>query len=107
MTWLAIRRALLSLFALAPLAAATQSAPAAKAESGTGAGEVRRIAKDQNKVTLRHGEIKTLDMPAMTMVFTVRDGALLDKVKVGDKVQFTVEKTPEGVFLVTALQPSP
>jgi Cu/Ag efflux protein CusF len=102
-----IRRALVGALMLAPLAVAAQSTPAARAESGTGHGEVRRIAKDQNKVTLRHGEIKALDMPAMTMVFTVSDGALLDKVKVGDKVQFTVEKTPQGVFLVTGLQPAP
>lgn len=107
MTLRSIRRGLLSLLVLVPLAAAAQSAPAAKTESGTGQGEVRRIAKEQNKVTLRHGEIRTLDMPAMTMVFTVRDAALLDRVKVGDKVQFTVEKTPDGVFLVTALQPAP
>jgi Cu(I)/Ag(I) efflux system protein CusF len=102
-----IRRLMLSSLLLAPLAAAAQSAPAAGANAGTGQGEVRRIAKEQNKITLRHGEIRALDMPAMTMVFTVRDADLLDKVKVGDKVQFSVEKTPEGVFLVTALQPAP
>ena len=46
--------------------------------------------------TLKHGEIKNLDMPAMTMVFQVKDVALLDKVKVGDKVKFKAEKAVAG-----------
>lgn len=51
-------------------------------------GEVRKIDKVQGKLTLRHGEIKSLDMPPMTMVFVVRDKAVLDKLKTGDKVRF-------------------
>nr|WP_238455984.1 copper-binding protein [Azohydromonas lata] len=51
-------------------------------------GEVRKVDKDEAKVTLRHGEIRSLDMPPMTMVFTAKDKALLDKVKAGDKVKF-------------------
>ena len=59
-------------------------------------GEVRKIDKDAKKITLKHGEIKNLDMPAMTMVFQVKDVALLDKVKVGDKVKFKAEKAVAG-----------
>jgi len=55
-------------------------------------GEVRRIDKAQGKITLKHGEIKNLDMPPMTMVFKVKDAALLDRVQQGDKVGFTAEK---------------
>jgi Cu/Ag efflux protein CusF len=54
-------------------------------------GEVRKIDKDTKKITLKHAEIKSLDMPPMTMVFQVRDPAMLDAVKPGDKVKFAVE----------------
>jgi Cu/Ag efflux protein CusF len=59
-------------------------------------GEVRKIDKDAKKITLKHGELKSLDMPAMTMVFQVKDGALLEKVKVGDKVKFMAERVSGG-----------
>ncbi|MEP6791280.1 MAG: copper-binding protein [Ramlibacter sp.] len=51
-------------------------------------GEVRKVDLDAKKLTLKHGPIKNLDMPAMTMVFQVADAAMLDKIKVGDKVRF-------------------
>ncbi len=54
-------------------------------------GEIRRIDIGAGKVTIKHGEIKNLDMPPMTMVFTVAQPALLEKLKVGDKVRFLVE----------------
>ena len=69
-------------------------------------GEVRRIDKEQGKLTLRHGEIGWLDMPPMTMVYRVADAALLDKVKVGDKVKFAVEKRNDQ-FTVTQIEPAP
>jgi Cu(I)/Ag(I) efflux system periplasmic protein CusF len=65
-------------------------------------GEIRKIDKEAKKVTIKHGEIKSLDMPPMTMVFQVKDAALLDNVKTGDKVQFRVVK--EGsAYLITEL----
>jgi Cu(I)/Ag(I) efflux system periplasmic protein CusF len=51
-------------------------------------GEVRKVDKENKKITLKHGAIKNLDMPGMTMVFQVTDPALLDKVQAGDKVHF-------------------
>jgi Cu/Ag efflux protein CusF len=51
-------------------------------------GEVRRVDKAAGKVTLRHGDLKELEMPPMTMVFEVKDKAMLDAVKAGDKVKF-------------------
>ena len=65
--------------------------------------EVRTINKEAGKITLKHGEIKNLDMGAMTMVFQVKEPALLDKVKVGDKVQFTAEKI-RGQYTVTGIE---
>jgi Cu/Ag efflux protein CusF len=66
-------------------------------------GEVRKVDKSRGKITLKHGEIKNLDMPPMTMVFGVRDKALLDKVKAGDKVKFAADKDAAGDLIVTAV----
>ncbi|MDG0855796.1 copper-binding protein [Pelomonas puraquae] len=66
-------------------------------------GEVRKIDKEAKKITLKHGDIKNLDMPGMTMVFQVKDAALLDKVKVGEKVRFTADKA-DGVIVVTSIE---
>ena len=68
-------------------------------------GEIRKVDKDAKKITIKHGEIKNLDMPAMTMVFQVKDPAMLDKVQSGDKVKFKVIKSDSG-FVVTELQSS-
>lgn len=68
-------------------------------------GEVRKVDKDARKVTLKHGEIKNLDMPPMTMVFRVKDPALLESVKAGDKVMFRAEKEG-GQYVVTSIQPA-
>ncbi len=67
--------------------------------------EVRKVDKDAGKITLKHGEIKNLEMPPMTMVFQVKDKALLDKVKAGDTVRFTAEKIG-GQFTVTQIEPT-
>jgi Cu/Ag efflux protein CusF len=67
-------------------------------------GEVRKIDKEAKKITIKHGEIKNLDMPGMTMVFQVREEALLSKVKAGDKVRFIAEKI-DGAIVVTDIQP--
>lgn len=83
------------------------SMPGMKMESSAAAemseGEVRKIDMDSQKITLRHGPLKNLDMPAMTMVFGVRDAAMLSKVQVGSKVHFTAEKA-DGSLVVTALE---
>lgn len=68
-------------------------------------GEVRKVDKDANKITLRHGPLANLDMPAMTMVFQVKDPAMLDQVKQGDKVKFQAEKVG-GAFTITKIEPA-
>jgi Cu(I)/Ag(I) efflux system periplasmic protein CusF len=69
-------------------------------------GEVRKVDKGAAKVTIKHGEIKNLEMPPMTMVFQVKDAALLDKLKAGDKVKFRAEKAASG-YVVTAIEAAP
>ena len=69
-------------------------------------GEVRKIEKAQGKVTLRHGELKALDMPPMTMVFKVGNPALLDSLNVGDRVRFDAAKVG-GNYTVTAISKTP
>ena len=68
-------------------------------------GEVRKIDMEAGKLTLKHGDIKSLDMPGMTMVFVVKDKAMLDKLKTGDKVKFKAINDG-GKFTVTEIQPA-
>ena len=95
-----------SLVALGPTAGHAMSRiNVAQSASFTGMidGEVRKVDKDARKVTLRHGEIKQLDMPAMTMAFAVKEPTMLDKVKVGDKVKFQAEIVG-GKLTVTVIE---
>ena len=69
------------------------------------AGEVKKVDKGAGKVTIKHGPLVSLDMPAMTMVFRVKDPAMLDTVKAGDNIRFKAEKV-EGNFTVTEYQPA-
>jgi len=78
------------------------SAAAPAADDMTDA-EVRKVDKDAAKLTLKHGEIKSLEMPPMTMVFNVKDKALLDRLKAGDKVRFKAVNEA-GKYTVTELQ---
>lgn len=66
-------------------------------------GEIRKIDKEARKITIKHGEIKKLEMPPMTMAFTFKDTAFLENFKVGDKVKFRVVRE-DGKILVTELQ---
>ena len=68
-------------------------------------GEIRKIDKEAGKVTIRHGYIKSIDMPPMTMVFVLKNRALLDTIKQGDKVNFDVIQE-DGKLVVTDLLPA-
>jgi len=96
-----------------PLSALAQDADrkvraAATASPGAGEladGEVRKVDRDASKLTIRHGPLPSLDMPtAMTMVYQVRDPAILDQVKSGDKIRFAAEKVG-GQFTVIRIEP--
>ena len=89
--------------AAAPMATAPAAA-ATKTDLPMTEGEIRKVDLESKKITIKHGEIKNLDMPGMTMVFQVKDPAMLDKIKAGDKVKFSAEKSGRAIF-VTAIQP--
>jgi len=65
-------------------------------------GEVRKIDTEAGKITLKHGEIKNLDLPAMQMAFRVANPAWLTTVQVGDKVDFSADKV-NGQFTITSM----
>ena len=95
-----------SLFAAttASFAASHAAAPAASAASTASAlpmvsAEVRKVDLENKKISLKHGEIKNLDMPGMSMVFQVKNAAMLENVKAGDKVMFTADKV-DSAFMV-------
>jgi Cu/Ag efflux protein CusF len=90
-----------ALLATAALAALAQATPKDLTE-----GEVRKIDKDAQKITLKHGPIKNLDMPGMTMVFQVRDAALLSKLAPGDKILFSAEQQ-QGAYVMTGAEKAP
>lgn len=84
---------------------AKPTAGAADAAGDMVEGEVRKVDKAAGKVTLKHGEIKKYEMPGMTMVFQVKDPAMLDAVKEGDKVRFSTEKSG-STFVITEMAPA-
>jgi len=65
-------------------------------------GVVRKVDKRQGKLTLRHGPLENLDMPAMTMVFRVTEAAWLDQFKPGDNVRFRADRV-NGMLTVTSI----
>ena len=64
----------------------TMEQPAAAVEMTDG--EIRKVDRNAGKITIKHGAIKNLDMPPMTMVYHVKDAAMLEKVQKGDRVKF-------------------
>jgi Cu/Ag efflux protein CusF len=95
-------RTLSALLALGLSAVVSAGAWAQSATSMTD-GQVKKLDPKAQTITLAHGPIKNLDMPGMTMVFKASTPALLDKVKVGDKVKFHAEM-PHGALTVTAIE---
>lgn len=65
--------------------------------------EIKKIDKEAKKITLKHEEIKSLDMLPMTMVFQIKDNAMIEGLKPGDKVKFRAEKTKSG-FAVSTIE---
>jgi Cu(I)/Ag(I) efflux system periplasmic protein CusF len=90
--------------AQAPAGPAAQSA-AAPETTPLADGEVLKVDKGAGKLTLRHGPIPSLDMPKMTMVFRVKDPAMLDQVKPGDRVRFAADKIG-GQYTVVGIEPA-
>ncbi|MDN4587128.1 RND transporter [Xenophilus aerolatus] len=95
-----MKRLTISLAAALLASAAFAQAALPKVEA-----EVRRVDTATQKITLKHGDIPNIDMGAMTMVFRVKDPALLDKVKAGDKVLITADKV-DGNLTVMSMEPA-
>ncbi|MDQ2987718.1 MAG: copper-binding protein [Pseudomonadota bacterium] len=80
-----------------------QQPAASVAQDSMSHGEIKKVDKDAGKLTIKHGELKNLGMPGMTMVFKVRDPAMLEKVKQGDKVRFVAD-TVGGALTLTSIE---
>lgn len=80
-----------------------QQPVASVAQDSMSHGEIKKVDKDAGKLTIKHGELKNLGMPGMTMVFKVQDPAMLEKLKQGDKVRFVAGKVG-GALTVTSIE---
>lgn len=105
--------AVLAIGTLVPFAAFAQGTPSVKVAPVAAPvavptvvladGEIRKIDLDSGKVTIKHGPIKSLDMPPMTMVFVMREKSKLEGFKVGDKIKFDAVDE-KGKMLVTVIE---
>lgn len=66
-------------------------------------GEVKKIDTTTGMLTIKHGPLKNLGMPGMTMGFGVKDPAILKQLKVGDKINFVADMV-NGVPTVTKVE---
>ncbi|MGH8807678.1 MAG: copper-binding protein, partial [Noviherbaspirillum sp.] len=87
------------------VAAAAFTVTAFAADASMSDGEIKKVDKQTRKITIKHGPLVNLNMPPMTMVFTVVDAAMLDRVKPGEKVRFVAEQI-QGAYVVSTLQPA-
>jgi Cu/Ag efflux protein CusF len=78
-------KTLITLFVALTLAASAQAAEFTK-------GTVKKLDASAKKVTIAHEDLKNLDMPAMTMVFRVKDEAILAKLKEGAAIEFVADR---------------
>lgn len=66
-------------------------------------GEVRKVDREAGKITLRHGPLPSMGIPAMTMVYDVKDASALEHFSAGDKVKYAAEKTDSG-YTITRIE---
>ncbi|EEW58685.1 copper-binding protein [Tritonibacter mobilis] len=66
-------------------------------------GTVKKIDTKSGKVTISHGPLNNLEMPAMTMVFRVADDAMLNQLKEGSAIEFVAQRI-KGKLTVTTLK---
>ncbi len=89
---------------LIAVAIAMPAAVFAQASANLADGEIRKVDKDAGKITIKHGPMPSMDMPMpMTMVYRVKEPAMLEQVKAGDKVKFEAKKL-DGAFTVTRIE---
>ncbi len=82
-----------------------KSIPAKKGQTAThkAVGVVKKVDPAKGSVTLAHEPIKSLNWPAMTMEFMVKDKALLDKLTPEKKVEFEFTEDGKG-YVITAVK---
>ena len=76
------------------------TAQSAGAQPTPADGQVTKIDAANQRITLRHGPIKNLDMESMTMVFRMKDPSMLKSVKVGDKVKFEADRVNGALTII-------
>ena len=84
---------------IAGVAAASVYSMTAVAQTATASGEVRRIDAEAGKITIKHGAIADLQLPAMTLVYRI-DPSLLAGIKPGDTVSFTAQRQDNGYVII-------
>ena len=94
---------ILRTFARALTIGTTALGAVALAQSGLIDGQITKLDLAASRITIRHGPIKKYDMDGMTMVFAVKDPAMLKAVKSGDKVKFELDRI-NGQFTVTKIE---
>ncbi len=92
--------------ALAQHAGHGTAKPAATAAGELADGEVRRVDKSRGTVLLKHGEIKSVNMGAMTMSFRLKDPKMAEQLKEGDKIKFAVEQKGDDL-IITSIRKAP
>lgn len=93
----------LALYVSMGSAAFAQQTSATTAQSEMSEGEIKKVDMGSGKLTIKHGELKNLGMPGMTMVFRAKEPAMLERVKQGDRVRFVAEKL-DGALTVTVIE---
>jgi Cu/Ag efflux protein CusF len=83
--------------------ATSEAKPIASASAAQTDGEVRKIDKAAGKITIKHGPMPKFDMPPMTMVYRMKDKAMLEQLKPGDKIKFDADGVG-GEFTVLRLE---
>ena len=80
--------------------------PAASAAAEQADGEIRRIDRSRGTVLMKHGEIKSVNMGAMTMSFKLKDPQMAEQLKEGDRVKFAVEQKGDDL-VITSIRKAP
>ncbi len=88
------------MFGITALVAASLALAAPALATEFTKGEVTKVDEKQKKVTIKHEALTNLDMPAMTMVFSVADEAMMKKAAVGKKIEFVADRVKGKLTVV-------
>ncbi len=93
----------MKLLTLAAAFIITAGAAFASGDHPMATGTVTKIDSQWNKLTIDHGPLENLDMPAMKMVFTVADPAMLEGLEEGTSIRFVADRV-NGKLTVTSIE---